>query len=108
MPMTGPPPNDEVPQRLAEPSAVGGGEVEGEQPSGAEGVAVAEAAGDDHDVVSPERRRVGHQLVDEHRVRLGAGEAEGEGDVAVAVRARYRRTAPSGREDRVTSRERSS
>ena len=88
MPMTGPPRTTKSRSACAEPAAVGRGEVEGEQPSGAEGVAVAEPAGDDHDVVSPQRRRVDHQLVDEHRVRLGAGEGQGQGDVAVAVRAR--------------------
>ena len=46
---------DERAQRLTEASAGGGGEIEGEEPPGAERVAVAEAARDHGDVVTTQR-----------------------------------------------------
>ena len=67
-------------------AAVAGRDVEGEQASGAERVAVAEAAGDDDEVSLAEPPGIGRQLVDEDDLRLGAGELEGERGVAVAVR----------------------
>ena len=59
-----------------------------EHAAGAEGVAVAEPAGDDDDAGVVEQLRPGDQLGGEHDRRLGAGEVEGEHGVGVAVRAR--------------------
>ena len=69
---------DEGAQGVAEAARAAIADVEAEQPAGSEGVAVAEPAGDDDDVGCVDAARVGRQLVDEHDLRLGAGELEGE------------------------------
>ena len=92
MPITGRPDGDEVAQRLAEVAAVAVADVEGEQPSGAEGVAVAEPAGDRRRG-RPRRRGRGSAVNSSTRTicGVGAGQLEGEHGVAVAVGARARR-----------------
>ncbi len=76
---------DEVAQPLAEAAAVGQREVEGQHAAGAEGVAVAEPAGDDDDARRVEQLGPGRQLGGQHDGRLGPGQVERQHGVGVAV-----------------------